>query len=153
MPAVVGQDPAAGDGRIQAPVDAGRIAGRRRAHTQSLPGYPSHRADGVVPDELGRPPHDRRVVPVVDRVQDPAALGGQPADHVELGGERTSGFSQSTCRPRVSARSISGAWLEGGVQMSTKSSPGCSSSASAESNQWAPASGPARRPAARAARR
>jgi hypothetical protein len=33
--------------------------------------------------------------------------------------ERTRGFSQNTCTPRVSASSMSGAWLDGGVQMAT----------------------------------
>src|SRR5262245_2732720 len=50
----------------------------------------------------------------------------------------TSGFSQSTCSPRSSALRMSGAWLEGGVQMSTKSSEVSDRSSGAVGYQRAP---------------
>src|ERR1700693_537810 len=55
-------------------------------------------------------------------------------------GELTSGFSHSTCRPRSRALRMSGAWLEGGGEMSTKSSGSPASKSSGESYQRAPGS-------------
>src|SRR5713226_6829989 len=52
--------------------------------------------------------------------------------------EDTSGFSHRTWRPRSSARWMNVAWLEGGVQMSTKSRGSPSRSSSGESYQRAP---------------
>src|SRR5713226_7327204 len=52
--------------------------------------------------------------------------------------EDTSGFSHRTWRPRASARWMNVAWLEGGVQMSTKSRGSPSRSSSGESYQRAP---------------
>src|SRR6266853_2393531 len=60
-----------------------------------------------------------------------------PARRASSSGAPTSGFSQRTCTPRASAASIRAAWLEGGVQMSTKSSASRASSDSTESCQRA----------------
>src|SRR5512144_1770899 len=69
-----------------------------------------------------------------------------PASRTSSSGAPTSGFSQSTCRPRASAASIRVAWLEGGVQISTKSSVSAASSDSTEACQRAAGSRAAHSP-------
>ena len=92
MPAVIEQDSAACLGRVDAPVrNALRAHRDRRLGSQRTPADASHGPDGAVVDKSGDLAADRRLQPIVHRVQDPPGSGGGGGDALRVldpGGQR-----------------------------------------------------------------
>ena len=86
VPAVIGQDAAARERGIEPPVAALPVAHGRRLRPQCLPDHTAYFADGALGEQLGRPLDDRRVVPVVDGVQDAPAVTGESRERRQLFG-------------------------------------------------------------------
>ncbi len=89
---MVGQDAAARDGRLEAPVLGRRVAGRSGAGPQGAPDDPRDLADLAPPEELPDLSDDGRVLPVVDALQDPPARGRKLRERAHLVDRTDQGF-------------------------------------------------------------
>ena len=86
VPAVIGEDAAARDRGVEPPVAVLVAARCRRPRPERLPHNARDAADPSLTDELARPAHDRRVVPVVDGVEHAPLGGGEAGERRELAG-------------------------------------------------------------------
>ena len=124
-------DRAASCRRCPSPAAAGCGAER-------MPHDPGRPADLTRVQEIGGEPDDRCVMPVVDRVEHASPTLGPARPRTELIGRPHQGLLAEHVHAALERGPDQRAWLDGGVQMSTKSSRGVGEEGSAESNQWAP---------------
>ena len=92
VPAVVGQDATARDGRFEAPVLRRRVARRSGAGPQGVPDDPRELADLAPPEELPDLSDDGRVLPVVDALKDATARGRKLRQRAHLVDRTDQGF-------------------------------------------------------------